>query len=425
MFFDEFDLDDEVLDGIESMNFIEASPIQELAIPPLLEKKDLLGVAQTGTGKTAAYLLPIINRIHRDEFAESQLKAVVIVPTRELAQQIDRQIQGFGYFVGVSSIAVYGGTDGIVWEQQKRSMQRGVDIIVATPGRLMDLIINKQATIEEASYLVIDEADRMLEMGFYEDILAIRKQMPPLCQIALFSATMPEKIKRLAESLLKDPVKVEIAISKPRESILQCAYICYEAQKKTLLKDFLLQSASNNKKVVVFASSKKTVHKLFEQLKKEKMPLAVMHSDLDQKERDVVMRDFKAGNIAILLATDIVARGIDIDDIDVVINYDLPRDFEDYVHRIGRTARGTDGNGLAISLVTDKECSAFDKLQTALKTTISTLPLPVALGDGPEYHYTPHKKKDKKRGNKAKKREPHKTPQGKKKKIKKEKPIRR
>lgn len=391
MTFDEFDLSADVLDGIDSMNYDEATPIQELAIPPLLEGRDLLGIAQTGTGKTAAYLLPIINRIYEGEFHGDNLKAVVVVPTRELAQQIDKQIQGFGYFVSISSLAIYGGTDGIVWEQQKRSIQKGADIIVATPGRLLDLLNNGDASIATAHYFVIDEADRMLDMGFLDDIMLIRKALPKQCQTALFSATMPDKILALVHTLLNDPVKIEIAISRPPERIMQCAYICYEHQKMGVIASIYKDQTDNPKRTVIFASSKQKVKELITKLKQLHLKVGEMHSDLTQLERDQVMRDFKVGYIKILVATNIVSRGIDIDDIEVVINYDLPRDNEDYVHRIGRTARGdSQVNGLAITLVSEDEIGKFNHLQTFLGKTIQCLPVEASLGEVPDYEFVPH-----------------------------------
>lgn len=390
MTFQDFHFEPALLEGIDSMNFVEATPIQEYTIPPLLAGRDILGVAQTGTGKTAAYLLPIMNRIYQGEFPPHQLKAVIVVPTRELAIQIDRQVQGFGYFVGVSSMAIYGGTDGIVWEQQVRSLQRGVDIVVATPGRLIDLLNIKDTTIHKAQYLVIDEADRMLDMGFYEDIITIRKQLAQNCQLALFSATMPHKITLLAEQLLHDPVKVELAISKPPESIQQYAYICYESQKLSLVVSlFEKEKEEPIRRTVIFVSSKKKALEIAPQLKRKGLNVEQMHSDLDQKQREEVIRNFKSGAIDVLVATDIVARGIDITDIEVVINFDMPRDNEDYVHRIGRTARGTDSKGLAITLVTDKERRAFDELQHFLGKEITLLPVPSLLGEAPQYHYNP------------------------------------
>lgn len=402
MEFNEFGFSSALLEGIDSMGFTEATPIQEQTIPPLLAGRDLLGIAQTGTGKTAAFLLPIMDRIYRGEFSNSELKAIVVVPTRELAIQIDRQVQGFGYFVDVSSIAIYGGTDGIVWEQQMRSLKRGVDIAIATPGRLIDLLNMGDTTIARVRYLVIDEADRMLDMGFYEDIITIRKQLAPDCQIAMFSATMPPKIDQLASKMLRtDAARVEIAISKPPEAICQQAFICFERQKLPLIVHFF-QTQEQVKRTVIFVSTKRKALEITPRLKKKGFNVGQMHSDLEQTEREVVMRGFKSGDIDILVATDIVARGIDITDIDLVVNYDMPRDNEDYVHRIGRTARGNDRQGEAITFVTDNELKVFDHLQHFLGREIKRLPLPEELGEAPSYSYNPNSKPLKKRSSSRK-----------------------
>lgn len=387
MRFEEFDLEDPVLEGILSMGFTETTPIQETTMPALLQGKDLLGVAQTGTGKTAAYLLPIINRIYRGEFPQDEVKALIVAPTRELVQQIDRQVQGFGYFTGCSSIAIYGGTDGVAWEQQSRSTRLGVDIIVATPGRLLDLINTGSAEMSNIRYFVLDEADRMLDMGFYDDIVNIRKSITGDCQIAMFSATMPTKIATLAEALLHEPVKVELAVAKPPESIMQCAYFCYETQKLGII-DSLYENEGDTKderKSVFFASTKRKVHLLASNLARRGFNVAEMHSDLEQSAREQVMRDFKGGYVSMLVATDIVARGIDIDDIEVVVNFDMPHDAEDYVHRVGRTARGSDGRGIAITLVTEDDFRAFADLERFLGKKLYVMPIDPELGDAPEY----------------------------------------
>lgn len=402
MTFHDFPFDPALLEGIDSMNFVEPTPIQEQTIPPLLEGRDLLGIAQTGTGKTAAYLLPIINRIYKGEFPGNELKAVVVVPTRELALQIDRQVQGFGYFVGVSSMAIYGGTDGIVWEQQMRSLREGVDIVIATPGRLIDLLNMGDTTIAKARYLVVDEADRMLDMGFQEDIQLIRSRLAKNCQIALFSATMPDKIRQLGKSMLKEPVIVELEIAKPPESIRQYAYVCYDNQKLPLLLH-LFNDKIIAERTVVFVKAKKTALEITPKLNTLGFNIAQMHSDLEQQHREQVMRDFKAGKIDVLVATDIVARGIDIVDIESVVNFDLPRDHEDYVHRIGRTARGADSEGQAFTLVTDRELSTFDDLQYFLGKEIKLLTCP-DIGEVPSYSFDENKKPTrKKKWNKGRK----------------------
>lgn len=385
-FFD-FDLEDAVLDGLEAMNFRTPTPIQEAAIPPLLEGRDLLGCAQTGTGKTAAYLLPIINRIYLGEFREDSIKAIVMAPTRELAQQIDQQIEGFGYYLSISSTAIYGGTDGVVWAQTQRSLEKGTDIVVATPGRLISMLNLNVADVSKTAYFVIDEADRMLDMGFYEDIMNICRLLPKQCQMVLFSATMPPKIATLAEMILKDPVRIELSVSKPPTTIKQYVSLCYEEQKLAVAKklfsngEFIPKGA----KTVLFASSKLKVHQLTQALKKEKLSVAEMHSNLSQSERDQVMRQFKTNAFDILVATDIVARGIDIDDIELVVNYDMPRDPEDYVHRIGRTARGNSEGGMAFTLVTERDLPAFYALEHFLGYAVAQLPIDESLGAVPLY----------------------------------------
>lgn len=383
MRFDELDLEDEVLDGLDAMNFQETTPIQEATIPLLLEGRDLIACAQTGTGKTAAYLLPIINRLSRGEFDSDRVNAVIMAPTRELAIQIEQQVEGFSYFLPISSVAIYGGTNGIVWEQQCRGLSLGVDIVIATPGRLLSLINLKQADLSSVSYFVLDEADRMLDMGFLDDIKQIHRELPQSCQTLMFSATMPPKIKELAKTILRNPAEVEIAISRPPESILQSAYICYEGQKLPILSNIF--KTSSPQRTIIFSSSKLKVKELTATLRRMGIKVADMHSDLDQAQRESVMRDFKSGAIDLLVATDIVARGIDIDNIRVVINYDIPRDPEDYVHRIGRTARGNNDEGLAITFVSESEQYEFSKIESFLGKPIYKLAVPEALGATPAY----------------------------------------
>ncbi len=387
MRFSDLDLENEVLDGLDAMNFSEMTPIQKACIPLILSGRDVLGCAQTGSGKTAAYLLPIINRICRGELSGNRVNAVVMAPTRELAQQIDRQVEGFSYFVSLSTLAIYGGTDGIAWEQQRRGMDMGVDIVIATPGRLLSMINLQACDLSQVSYFVLDEADRMLDMGFYNDIMAIYKTLPATCQTVMFSATMPAKIKTLARNILKEPQLVELSISRPPETIMQTAYICYEEQKLPLVRSLLVGSSleAQNKRTIIFSSSKSVVRALHSALKQHRLPVAAIHSDLEQTERESVLRDFRSGKIQILVATDVVARGIDIDNIGLVINYELPHDHEDYVHRIGRTALGTDGEGLAITLIAPKEQSGFARLQKFLGKEIYRLPIDAELGAAPDY----------------------------------------
>lgn len=397
MRFSDLDLENEVLDGLDAMNFSEMTPIQKACIPLILSGRDVLGCAQTGSGKTAAYLLPIINRICRGELSGNRVNAVVMAPTRELAQQIDRQVEGFSYFVSLSTLAIYGGTDGIAWEQQRRGMDMGVDIVIATPGRLLSMINLQACDLSQVSYFVLDEADRMLDMGFYNDIMAIYKTLPATCQTVMFSATMPAKIKTLARNILKEPQLVELSISRPPETIMQTAYICYEEQKLPLVRSLLVGSSleAQNKRAIIFSSSKSVVRALHSALKQHRLSVAAIHSDLEQTERESVLRDFRSGKIQILVATDVVARGIDIDNIGLVINYELPHDHEDYVHRIGRTARGTDGEGLAITLIAPKEQSGFARLQKFLGKEIYRLPIDAELGTAPDY--APQARDDKRR----------------------------
>ncbi len=383
MRFDELNLEDAILDGLDAMNFQEATPVQEQTIPVILAKKDIIACAQTGTGKTAAYVLPIINELSKGGFSENAVKAVIMAPTRELAQQIDQQIAGFTYFVPISAVAIYGGTDGVAWEQQRRGLEMGADIVIATPGRLLSYIKLGTVDLSQVSYFVLDEADRMLDMGFYDDIMQIYKQLPPTCQIIMFSATMPPKIRTLAETILKNPEEIQLAISRPPETIMQTAYICYDAQKIKILED--LFSKARPQRVIIFASAKVKVKELANTLSRMNFNVAQMHSDLEQAQREEVMKDFKNGKIDILVATDVVARGIDINDIRLVVNFDIPHDPEDYVHRIGRTARGTNGEGLAITFVSPEEQSGFKRIEDFLGKQVYKIPIDPSFGETPEY----------------------------------------
>ena len=383
MRFDELEFEDLVLDGLDAMNFQEMTPVQELSIPPILKGCDVIACAQTGTGKTAAYVLPVINKLSKGGYPEDAINAIIMAPTRELAQQIDQQIEGFSYYLPTSAVAVYGGTDGIVYSQQERGLQMGADIVIATPGRLISHINLGSVDLSKVSFFILDEADRMLDMGFYDDIIQIYKLLPKTCQIILFSATMPPKIKTLAENMMKNPQTINIAISKPPESIMQAACICYENQKMQIL-DALFKKDNPNR-VILFSSSKQKVKELAILLKRNKFNVAAMHSDLDQPTREQVLRDFRNGHIDILVATDVVARGIDIVDIDLIVNYDSPRDPDDYVHRIGRTARGVEGKGLAITLVSEKDQRYFHAIEKFLCKDIYKIPPDPALGKTPVY----------------------------------------
>ena len=383
MYFDELDLEDEVLDGLEAMNFFETTPVQEATIPLLLEGRDMIGCAQTGTGKTAAYLLPIINRLSRGEGDPTKVNALIMAPTRELAIQIEQQVEGFSYFLPISSVAIYGGTDGIAWEQQRRGMDKGADIVIATPGRLISLLNLQQADLSGVHYFVLDEADRMLDMGFQEDILQIYKALPEDCQHVMFSATMPPRIKKFAHTILRNPAEVELAISRPPESIVQSAYVCYEAQKVPILTQLFHETPPT--RTIIFSSSKLKVKELARTLGKLDIRVEQMHSDLTQEKREEVMRSFKAGTVDLLVATDVVARGIDIDNIRMVINFDIPHDPEDYVHRIGRTARGGNDEGLAITFVSEREQYGFGRIEDFLGREIYKIPVDPSFGPVPSY----------------------------------------
>lgn len=352
MRFDEILTNDDVLDGLWDMHFDECTPIQEQAIPIIMEGNDLLACAQTGTGKTAAYLLPVINMLADGGYPEDAINCVVMAPTRELAQQIDRQLQGFAYFMPVSGMAIYGGTDGHTYDQQRKSLKMGADVVIATPGRLLAHLNMGYVDLSKVSFFILDEADRMLDMGFYDDIMQIVSKLPKERQTLLFSATMPPKIQQMANKILHNPAEIKLAVSKPAEKIKQSAYICNESQKLPILKKIFEENPPQ--RVIVFSSSKLKVKNLARELRDKNIRIAEMHSDLDQSKRDDVILDFKAGKIQVIVATDILARGIDIDDIEMVVNYDVPREAEDYVHRIGRTARA-DRDGRAVTFVSPEE----------------------------------------------------------------------
>lgn len=394
MFFEDILSNDDLLDAVYDMHFNECTPIQALAIPAALEGRDLLAVAQTGTGKTAAYLLPIIERLISDNYPQDRVNCVIMAPTRELAQQIDRQIQGFSYYLPISSMPIYGGTNGATYEQQRKSLKSGADIIIATPGRLLSHINVGQVDLSRVSFFILDEADRMLDMGFLDDILKIISKLPKERQTMLFSATMPKEIKKLADTILKDPVEIKLAVSKPADKIKQEAYVCYDTQKFSLLKTIFEQDSP--RKVLIFAGSKQTVKDLYISLNKKKFNVAEMHSDLEQTQRDNVMLDFKSGKVNIIVATDIISRGIDIDNIETVINYDVPREGEEYIHRVGRTARA-DREGKAITFISEKEIGRFKKIERLLKKEVKKTSLPKGFEPGPEYKLDLKKKKSRKR----------------------------
>ena len=380
MRFDELDLEDEILDGLEDMNFHEMTPVQEHTIPVILEGRDIIGCAQTGTGKTAAYTLPLLNKLLVGGNPDNVVKSVIIVPTRELAQQIDQQFQGFSYYLPVSTTVVYGGGDGKGWDAQKRGMLMGSDVVIATPGRMIAHLQNSGVDLSHVEYLILDEADRMLDMGFSDDIMKIVSYMPKERQTIMFSATLPPKIRELAKTILRNPAEVNIAISKPNEAIDQSAYICYESQKLGIIREMFAEPTES--KTIIFSSSKLKVKELAHTLKRMKLNVAAMHSDLEQAQREEVMLNFKNNKVNILVATDIVARGIDIEDIGLVINYDVPHDPEDYIHRIGRTARAA-ATGSAVTFVCEEEQGKFRAIEKFIEKDIRKAELPAVVGEGP------------------------------------------
>lgn len=381
MRFDELSLSDDILDALDAMNFKECTPIQEQSIDVILEGHDLIACAQTGTGKTAAYLLPIIDLL-ADTEPTPKVKCVVMVPTHELAQQIDRRMEGFAYYIPVSSLAIHGGNDGKEFARQQHALRQGADMVIATPGRLLAHMKMGYVDLSGVQFFVLDEADRMLDMGFSDDIMKIVSYMPKERQTIMFSATLPPKIRELAKTILRNPAEVNIAISKPNEAIDQSAYVCYESQKLGIIRELFAQPADF--KTIIFSSSKLKVKELAHTLKRMKLNVAAMHSDLEQAQREEVMLAFKNNKINILVATDIVARGIDIEDIGLVINYDVPHDPEDYIHRIGRTARAA-ATGSAITFVSEDEQGKFHQIEKFIERDIRKADLPESVGEGPKY----------------------------------------
>ncbi|WP_075601626.1 DEAD/DEAH box helicase [Saccharicrinis aurantiacus] len=391
MKFTELDFTPEVLEGLDAMRFEDTTPVQELTIPVIKTGKDLIACAQTGTGKTAAYLLPVLDRIVRDK--PEGCNTLILVPTRELALQIDQQIEGFGYFLPVTSLPVFGGNDKKLWDQQKTALTQGANIIVSTPGRMIQHLTMGYVDFSTISHFILDEADRMLDMGFNEDIMQIESHLPKKRQNLLFSATFPPKIRTLAKNLLTDPEEVNIAISKPAEGILQAAYVVYEAQKDPLIVDLLKDKELQS--IIIFVGRKARVNDITRMLRRNDFNARAIHSDLDQNERIEVLREFKNRNVQILVATDIVARGIDIENIDLVINYDVPGDAADYVHRIGRTARAKT-TGVGITFVSETDQADFHQIEQLIESTIYKVPLPPEYDEAPEYNPQKNRKFNKK-----------------------------
>jgi ATP-dependent RNA helicase RhlE len=379
--FSDFGFDPDLMEGISAMGFESPTPIQEQAIPAILEGKDIIGSAQTGTGKTAAFLLPVIQNIIASREA-NKTRALVIVPTRELAQQIDQQMEGFSYFTPVSSIAVYGGGDGTIFAQEKKALSEGTEVVICTPGRMIAHLHNNYVKFDSLKYLILDEADRMLDMGFHEDIMKIIKYLPKERQNLMFAATMPNDIRKLARHVLHQPLELNIATSKPAEKILQVAYVIYETQKLPLVTHLLKEH--DLKSVIVFCSTKLSAKQLGRQLKREGLKAQDIHSDLNQKEREEIMLDFRNRKLNILVATDLLSRGIDVDNIELIINYDVPHEGEDYIHRIGRTARA-ESDGVAITLISPEEQFKFGRIEKLLEKQVTKSSVPEEFGDTPLY----------------------------------------
>lgn len=402
MKFEELGIHDDLLDAISFMGFKEATPIQEQAVPIILDGSDLIACAQTGTGKTAAFLLPILDLIA--DLPGGETSTLIIVPTRELAMQIDQQVQGIGYTMGIHSIAIYGGGDGDEWGQQKAALTKGADIVIATPGKLISHLNLGYVKFDTIQFLILDEADRMLDIGFYDDIIKIISYLPKERQTLMFSATMAPKIRQLANQILKQPEEINISISKPAEGVLQAAYLIYNQQKNDLIAHLISDNPDYNS-VLIFCSTKRAVNELAKTLKRKKFNAEGISSDLEQAEREKVLQGFRSKRTRILVATDVMSRGIDIKDINLVINYDVPNDAEDYVHRVGRTARA-DSTGVALTLVNEDDMYKFHQIEKLIEREVFKIPIPEHLGEGPEWR-SPQKKAWKKQKYYHKKKSGH------------------
>lgn len=395
MKFEQFGLDERLLEAIFYMGFEAASPIQQLSIPPILEGSDLIACAQTGTGKTAAFILPVINQ-NLDNKSDG-IHTLILVPTRELAIQIDQEIQGIGYFTNTDTIAIYGGGDGSGWDLEKKALTGGAGIVVATPGRLLAHIKLGYTNFSKITTLVLDEADRMLDIGFHEDIIKIISQLPVQRQSLMFSATMPDKVRKLAAQILNKPKEVNTEISKPAEGVLQGTYLVYDNQKLPLVQK-LIKDNPDYESILLFTSTKKNVNTIVSRLRKSESKTEGISSDLEQKEREKVLLRFKSRETRILVATDVLSRGIDIKDIHLIINYDVPGDAEDYVHRVGRTARAK-STGVALTLINEDDMYKFHRIEQLIERELMRIPLPPEIGEGPKWN-------PKSGGNRRKKRSP-------------------
>jgi superfamily II DNA/RNA helicase len=387
MHFSEFGLNEQLIEAISYMGFEKATPIQDKAIPVIMKGSDLIGCAQTGTGKTAAFILPILNNLTGKQ--DRKTRALIIVPTRELALQIDQQFNGFGYFTDISSIPIYGGGDGKEWGQERHSLTSGADIIVATPGKLIAHLAMGYVKFDDLEYLVLDEADRMLDIGFHDDIMKIVNYLPKKRQTLMFSATMAPEIRKLAATILKDPAEVSIEIAKPPEGVLQAVYLAHDEQKTPLINS-LIADKPECKSILIFCSTKAKVAQLARTLKGRNYTVASISSDLKQTEREEVLGKFRARQIRVLVATDVMSRGIDIKDINLVINYDAPQDAEDYVHRVGRTARA-ETTGIALTLVNADDMNRLRRIESLIGKQLMKIPLPAELGEGPKWNPKPYR----------------------------------
>ena len=381
MRFDELGLNEKILEAISYMDYEKVSEIQELTIPPILEGKDILACAQTGTGKTAAFMLPILDHLSTQD--NHDLSTLIIVPTRELAIQINQQIQGFSYFLNINSVTVYGGRDGSDWDAESKALTKGTNIIVATPGKLISHLNLGYVKFDKIKHLVLDEADRMLDIGFYDDIMRILSYVPDERQTLMFSATMPQKIRELAAKILKNPVEFNTAFSKPAEGVLQAAYVVHENQKIPVINS-LISNKPDLDSILVFSSTKRKVNDIVKSLRRAGNVVEGISSDLEQKEREDVVMRFRSKRTRVLVATDVLSRGIDIKDINLIINFDVPGSAEDYVHRVGRTARA-DKTGIAISLINEQDMEKFDRIEKLIEMEVLKIPVPSELGEGPVY----------------------------------------
>ena len=388
MSFEEFGLDDKILEAISYMGYEKASEIQALTIPAILDGDDILACAQTGTGKTAAFMLPILDHIAAED--NHDLSTLVIVPTRELAIQINQQVQGFSYFLNINSVTVYGGRDGSDWDAECKALTKGTNIIIATPGKLISHLNLGYVKFDKIKHLVLDEADRMLDIGFYDDILRILSYVPEDRQTLMFSATMPQKIRDLASKILRNPVEFSTQISKPAEGVLQAAYVVHENQKIPVINS-LISNKPDLDSILVFSSTKRKVNEIVKSLKRAGNSVEGISSDLEQKEREDVLMRFRSRRTRVLVATDVLSRGIDIKDINLIINFDVPGSAEDYVHRVGRTARA-DKTGIAISLINEMDMEKFDRIEKLIEQEVLKIPVPPELGEAPVYKVRPPRK---------------------------------